>query len=70
LKLALLAGLAGLLAAAGYTEIVDMRGGFGGERDALGRVSCAGWAEAGLPIATQAEPGKAYADLATKAGVT
>ena len=61
---------AGLLAAAGYTEIVDMRGGFGGERDALGRVSCAGWAEAGLPIATQAEPGKAYADLATKAGVT
>jgi rhodanese-related sulfurtransferase len=61
---------AGLLAAAGYTEIVDMRGGFGGERDALGRVNCAGWAEAGLPVATQAEPGKAYAELAAKAGVT
>jgi rhodanese-related sulfurtransferase len=59
---------AGLLAAAGYTDVVDMRGGFGGEHDALGRVSCAGWAEAGLPVATSAEPGKSYADLSAKAG--
>ena len=46
-----------------------MRGGFGGERDAMGRVSCAGWADDGLPVATQAEPGKSYAELAAKAGV-
>jgi rhodanese-related sulfurtransferase len=30
---------AALLEAAGYTSVVDMRGGFGGERDAFGRVS-------------------------------
>jgi len=59
---------AGLLEASGYTAVVDMRGGFGGERDALGRVSCAGWAESGLPTATQPEPGKSYVELAEKAG--
>jgi rhodanese-related sulfurtransferase len=57
---------AALLAAAGYTSVVDMRGGYGGERDGMGRVSCAGWAEAGLPTATQAETGKSYADLSSK----
>ena len=60
---------AGLLSAAGYGEVVDMRGGFGGERDALGRVACAGWTDEGLPVATGADPGKSYAELAAKAGV-
>ena len=59
---------AGLLAAAGYTNIVDLQGGFGGEHDALGRVGSPGWAGAGLPVATQAEPGKSYAELSAKAG--
>jgi rhodanese-related sulfurtransferase len=59
---------AGLLEASGYASVVDMRGGFGGEHDALGRVSCAGWAESGLPTATQPEPGKSYVELAEKAG--
>lgn len=59
---------AGLLAAAGYAELVDMRGGFAGERDGMGRVSCAGWADSGLPVATAAEPDKSYAALAAKAG--
>lgn len=54
---------AGLLEALGYTQVVDMRGGFSGERDMLGRVSVAGWAEAGLPVETAAGPGKSYADL-------
>jgi rhodanese-related sulfurtransferase len=58
---------AGLLAAAGYVELVDMRGGFGGERDGMGRVSVAGWADAGLPVATAAQAGKSYAELAAKA---
>ena len=31
-----------LLEAAGYTSVVDMRGGFHGERDNFGRVACAG----------------------------
>jgi rhodanese-related sulfurtransferase len=60
---------AGLLAAAGYTEIVDMRGGFGGERDGLGRVSVAGWAESNLPTTVGAgTPDKTYAALSAKTG--
>jgi rhodanese-related sulfurtransferase len=55
---------AALLTAAGYTSVVDMQGGFGGGRDNMGRVSDPGWADSGLPVATQAEPGKSYQDLA------
>jgi rhodanese-related sulfurtransferase len=53
----------GVLAGLGYENLVDVRGGFGGERDGMGRLTAAGWAEAGLPVATQAEAGRAYADL-------
>jgi rhodanese-related sulfurtransferase len=56
---------AALLEAAGYTSVVDMRGGYGGERDAFGRVSVAGWAEAGLPV-EKVTPGQSYAELAKK----
>jgi rhodanese-related sulfurtransferase len=57
---------AALLAAAGYTHVVDMQGGFGGGRDNLGRVSDPGWADSGLPVATQPDPGKSYPELAKK----
>jgi rhodanese-related sulfurtransferase len=53
----------GLLETLGYQNLVDVRGGFGGERDGLGRAIVPGWAEAGLPVATQAAPGLAYAEL-------
>lgn len=53
-----------LLEAQGYTQVVDMRGGWGGERDALGRVSVAGWQAAGLPAETAAGPGRSWAELA------
>jgi rhodanese-related sulfurtransferase len=56
-----------LLASLGYQNLVDVRGGYGGERDALGRVVVAGWSEAGLPTATVAAPGTSYADLKQKA---
>ena len=54
---------AALLEAAGYTSVVDMRGGMAGERDMFGRVSVAGWVEAGLPVETTTGPGQTYADL-------
>jgi rhodanese-related sulfurtransferase len=57
---------AGLLEAAGYTSVVDMRGGFHGEHDGMGRVACAGWAESNLPVETSAPPEKTYAALAAK----
>jgi rhodanese-related sulfurtransferase len=52
-----------LLEAAGYTSVVDMRGGFHGERDSFGRVAVAGWAEAGLPVEATSSPEKSYAGL-------
>ena len=56
----------GLLSALGYQELADVRGGFFGERDAMGRTVVPGWTEAGLPVATQADPGKGYTDLQKK----
>jgi rhodanese-related sulfurtransferase len=55
-----------VLEAAGYTQLAHMRGGFSGERDMYGRVSAPGWAESGLPVATQPVPGASYAELAKK----
>jgi rhodanese-related sulfurtransferase len=54
---------AALLEAAGYTSVVDMRGGFHGERDGMGRVTTPGWLESKLPVSTTAAPEKTYAAL-------
>lgn len=51
------------LEASGYTSLVDMRGGFGGEVDAAGRVTCSGWQARGLPVSAVAMPGRSYAEL-------
>ncbi|HEX3905614.1 MAG TPA: rhodanese-like domain-containing protein [Polyangia bacterium] len=56
---------AALLEAAGYTSVVDMRGGFHGEHDGLGRVTCAGWLESKLPVSTTAPAEKSYATLSS-----
>ena len=58
---------AALLEAAGYSSVVDMRGGFHGERDNLGRVAVAGWAESGLPVEASAPPDKTYTELEKRA---
>lgn len=46
-----------LLAAAGYTDLTNVRGGFGGARDPSGRVVIPGWRDAGLPVETGPERG-------------
>ena len=56
-----------LMEAAGFTKVVDVRGGFAGERDPYGRVSVPGWVDSGLAVATQPAPGASYEELATKA---
>lgn len=43
-----------MLVAAGYTDVTNVRGGFGGARDETGRLVIPGWREAGLPIETGA----------------
>ena len=55
-----------ILADAGYTDVANVRGGFGGARDQTGRVSVPGWRDAGFPVETGKTPGRSYADL--KAG--
>jgi rhodanese-related sulfurtransferase len=55
-----------LMEAAGYSNLIQVRGGFAGERDMYGRVTSPGWAESNLPVATTATPGASYAELAGK----
>ena len=45
-----------LLVAAGYRNVSNVRGGFGGARDDTGRLVIPGWRDAGLPIETGAGP--------------
>jgi rhodanese-related sulfurtransferase len=56
-----------LLTEAGFTSVVDQRGGFGGETDSMGRLVTPGWKASGLPITAATEPGRGYQDLADKA---
>jgi len=56
-----------LMIAGGYRNVLDQRAGFDGARDAFGQLHEAGWAPAGLPVAT-ATPGGSYAELRAKAG--
>lgn len=55
-----------LMEAAGYTSVVDMRGGFHGEKDSFGRTAVAGWAEEELPVETDSAPEKTYEALSKK----
>ena len=48
---------------AGFRDVVDQRAGFGGVKDPFGRVTDPGWQALGLPVAFDAEAGRAYADL-------
>ena len=40
------------LAQAGFTDVTNVRGGFGGAHDQTGRVVVPGWRDAGLPVET------------------
>ena len=57
-----------ILEQAGYTNLSNMMGGFGGGQDQA-RQAVAGWQEAGLPVNTENGDGVSYASLAAKAGV-
>ena len=58
---------AGLLQQAGYQDVANMVGGFGGMRDALGKVVAAGWSSLGLPVSQDNDEGVSYESLAAKA---
>jgi rhodanese-related sulfurtransferase len=46
----------------GFTSVVDMSGGWDGERDAAGRLAVKGWRDEGLP-SEKAAPGRGWEDL-------
>ena len=57
---------ADLLLTAGFSDVVDMRGGFAGETDPAGRLTFPGWEPRGLPTARESAPEDQYENLARK----
>lgn len=56
-----------LLQNAGFTHVLDMRGGFGGETDDIGRVTFPGWSLRGLPTTNESAAEDRYEYLTQKA---
>ena len=59
---------AGMLDNAGYQDVSNMLGGFGGMRDPMGNVQAPGWAASGLPVSDDNGEGVSYESL--KATIT
>ena len=57
---------AGLLQQAGYQDVANMVGGFGGMRGPSGNVVAPGWAASGLPVSQDNGEGVSYQSLAAK----
>ncbi|MGH7864179.1 MAG: rhodanese-like domain-containing protein, partial [Candidatus Binataceae bacterium] len=57
-----------ILESAGYTDLTNVRGGFGGQRDQSGEVVAPGWRDCGLPVSIDLGAAS-YQALRKKAGV-
>lgn len=57
---------AGLLQQAGFQDISNMLGGFGGMRDPTGTAIAPGWAASGLPVSQDNGDGVSYESLKLK----
>jgi len=57
-----------ILEQAGYNDLSNVRGGFGGARDASGAIVVVGWRDAGLPVSRELGD-SSYRSLRDKAGV-
>lgn len=55
-----------MLLQAGYTDVTNVQGSFGGTFDAAGRLVVPGWRDAGLPVETGQPAGRSYAALRAK----
>ena len=55
-----------MLEGAGFTQLVEMRGGWAGETDPTGRMVEKGWSTAGLPTSVEPTPGGTWEDLHLK----
>ena len=52
-----------ILAQAGYSNVINMQGGFGGARDQMGRTVTPGWSASGLPVCKDCGAENSYAEL-------
>ena len=52
-----------MMEAAGFSSLVEMRGGYSGETDGSGRIAERGWADVGLPVTQAATVGGSWAEL-------
>ncbi len=52
-----------MLIAAGFTNVIDQCGGYGGARGVFGQVIEPGWQAEGLPTSTEAATGRSWIDL-------
>ena len=57
---------AGFLQQAGFQDVSNMIGGFGGMRDPMGTVIAPGWANSGLPVSNDNGDGVSYESLKVK----
>ena len=57
---------AGMLLEAGYQDIANLLGGFGGMRDPSGAVIAPGWSASGLPVTRDNGEGVSYQSLSAK----
>ncbi len=57
---------AGLLQQAGYQDVANMVGGFGGMRGPSGNVVAPGWAASGLPVSQDNGEGVSYQSLSAR----
>ena len=57
---------AGMLLEAGYHDVSNLLGGFGGMRDQMGNVIAPGWSASGLPVSHDTGEGVSYELLAAK----
>ncbi len=60
------AAAARMLDQAGYQDIANMLGGFGGMRDQMGRVTAPGWSASALPVSQDNAYGVSYESLKVK----
>lgn len=59
-----------LLSSIGFTQVIDQRGGFSGEKDPFGRTREPGWKQAGLPISHGVAPDRSYGALSQRMKAT
>jgi rhodanese-related sulfurtransferase len=58
---------ASMLQQAGFQDLSNLLGGFGGMRDPTGKISAPGWASSGLPVSQEQGEGVSYQSLSAKA---